>query len=257
MVRKKNYYKKINNKYKYKNEDFVFLPIFLLIFVLYKYWIKIYNTNPILTTILLLIFSCFLLICFLYVKKIKRNKYINIKTIEDMKKLNWREFEKFIEFIFIEKWFKSKVRKWTKDWWIDLDAELNWQKYVIQCKKWDKYKIWVVQLREFYWVVKMNWGETKWIYITTSSLTKEAYLEYEKIKNEVELWDISNIEKYISEYKWLKECVQKKKKEDNKIICNKCWWDMIERESKKGINKWKKFYWCLSYPKCRNIINKI
>jgi restriction system protein len=194
---------------------------------------------------------------------------MNIKTIDDMKKLDWREFEKFIEFIFKKKWYKAKTRKWRNDWWIDLDATYNWQKYVIQCKKWDKYKIWVVQLREFYWVVKMSWENTKWIYITTSSLTKEALKEYETIKNDVELWDSSNLEAYIAEYKWIKteseekkentnnitEITKVEKKEDTKTIkCERCWWSMILREAHKWEHKWEKFYWCENFPKCRYII---
>jgi hypothetical protein len=39
----------------------------------------------------------------LYFKRKREEKLMNIKTIDDMKKLDWREFEKFIEFIFKKK----------------------------------------------------------------------------------------------------------------------------------------------------------
>lgn len=200
------------------------------------------------------IFSIVLLIHNISIAYKKRNKYLmNIQTIEEMKKLNWREFEKFIEFVFRQKWFKTKLWKWQNDWWIDIEAELNWKKYVIQCKKWNKYKIWVTQIREFYWVVKMRWDETKWIYITTSSLTKEAEKEYNKIKDQMKIWDNSNLEKYVRLFKWMEET----KEEINKtfLICNKCWWNMILRKASRWEFKWKEFYGCENYPKCRNIIN--
>lgn len=47
----------------------------------------------------------------------------------------------------------------------------------------------------------MNWEGMKWIYITTSKLTNEAQREYDKIKNDIELWDDSNLEKYIEEFR--------------------------------------------------------
>ena len=271
---KKRYYKKkYYNKYNTNKPDITTIIVFL-IFGLYFVLESFYTNHPILSNIFTIVIILGIIFAVYLIIKIKRNKdkqYMNIKKIEDMKKLDWREFEKFIEFIFNHNWFKAKVRKWRSDWWIDLDATLNWQKYVIQCKKWNKYKIWVVQLREFYWVVKMDWTNTKWIYITTSSLTKEAYAEYEKIKNDIELWDNINLEQYIAEYKWIGEVTDKpiennlseketetlneNKISDNKnLICDKCWWQMLLRKARRGDHKGEDFYGCSNFPKCRNII---
>lgn len=258
--KKKRHYKK---KYYNNNKWFDFdMRFFLFFFVVLPISLILLKLN---TIFLLLILSfCYILfaIFILHQKKIEDGKYMNIKTIEDMKKLDWREFEKFIEFIFRKKWFKAHVRGWINDGWVDVDASLNWQKYVIQCKKRDKYKIWVVQLREFYWVVNMMWKDYKWIYITTSKLTKEATKEFEKMKDTVELWDNSNLEEYISEFKWLEnsklETQEKKVDWEQKIIkCSKCWGNMILRKATKWKNKWKEFYGCENFPKCRNIIDII
>jgi len=229
----------------------------LLFIVAILIWLALSKVYPAFSILIFIVFIDFLLF---YIKNHKKKendkKLMNIRTLEDMKKLNWREFEKFITYIFKKKWYKAKTRKWRNDWWIDIDAELNWQKYLIQCKKWNKYKIWVIQLREFYWVIKMMWDKYKWIYITTSSLTKEAQKEYEIIKNQVELWDNSNLEQYIEEYKWNNTSNNEIKKEKI-LICKKCWWDMIIREAHKWEHKWEHFYWCSNYPKCRNIIKDL
>lgn len=254
-----------NYKKNYSKESDLdrFLKTMALILILWIYakTLELYNTHPIIFIIISLLFFWLWVYIFIYYKKIEETKLMNIKTIEDMKKLEWREFEKFIEFVFRKKWFKATVRKWRNDWWIDLDAELDWQKYLVQCKKWNNYRIWAVQLREFYWVVKMMWDKYKWIYITTSSLTREARKEYENIKHQVDLWDNSNLEEYINDFKWLeiwekviKEQSTKETLNEKHLICEKCWWEMLLRKAKRWDHKWEKFYWCSNYPKCKNII---
>jgi len=106
------------------------------------------------------------------------------------------------------------------------------------------------------------WKNYKWIYITTSKLTKEATKEFEKIKDTVELWDVSNLEKYVSEFKWLEdprlEAQEEKINLEQKTIkCSKCWWNTIIRKATKWKNKWKEFYGCENFPKCRNIIDNV
>ena len=126
--------------------------------------------------------------------------YSEIKNIEDMKKLHWREFERFIEFVLINKWYKAKVRQWFNDWWIDLDAGFNWQKYFVQCKKWDKYYVWVKDIREFYWAITSTDKNAKWLYVTTSYLSQEATIFARK--NNIEVWNRVNLEKQVLNIIW-------------------------------------------------------
>lgn len=227
-------------------------------------WLKsFYEKHPVVFILWIVGLLIIAFYVFKYFQKKKDEKYTQIKSLEQMKGLWWREFEKFIEFVFRKKWFKAKTRLWTNDWWIDVDAELNWQRYIIQCKKWNNYKIWVVQLREFYGVVKMSWENVKWIYVTTSELTKPALEEYQKMKTDVELWDRSNLEKYISEFTWSNYMPDEVndsganisiEKVENKLVCSKCNSRMLLRKSKRWSHKWEEFYWCSTFPKCRNTI---
>lgn len=127
------------------------------------------------------------------------HEYDDIKTVEEMKKLHWREFEKFIEYIFRKKWFNAKARSWRNDWWIDVDAYLNWKRYVIQCKKWNTYYVRVQDIREFYWAVMSTSKEAIWIFITTSHLSKEA--KAFAYNNDIRIWDKYTLEKYVKEFK--------------------------------------------------------
>jgi restriction system protein len=246
------------NKYN-PNWDIAIWIAVLIILFLYKV-IKIYNDNPIyfwLWVIALLICVCIII---LLLKKKRDRKYMKIQTLEQMKNMDWREFEKFIAFVFQKKWFKAKERKWRNDWGIDVDATKNGEKYGIQCKKWKEYKIWVVELRAFVWAIDWEWRNVKWIYITTSKLTIEAEKYLQKVEDRVELWDASNLEEYIKEYTtWIKFPVEENNTQENhntkKITCEKCWWEMIIKEAQKWNYKWKKFYWCSNFPKCKNIIN--
>ena len=109
--------------------------------ILVLVWIKmlqIHKETPLLfRSITIGLFVAWTVILWLWVRRI-RKKFLQTKTVDQMKEMDWREFEKFIAFVFKKKWFKAKTRKWTNDWGIDVDATKNGQRYAIQCKKWKK-----------------------------------------------------------------------------------------------------------------------
>ncbi len=284
---KKRYYNNNNNVQEYN------IPIVIGFFVIGL--ITFFELHPIISNIIIIITIIWIpIVIYLIRKNIinKKERCFNIRTIEEMKKLHWREFEYFIEFVFRKKWFKANVRQWINDWWIDIDAELNWQKYLIQIKKWTKYTVWRPKLQEFYWAIMSVSKDTLWIFITTTRLTSEAQVF--AVENNIEIWDDSNLESYIAEFTWI-EFVEKKSifnfmnqkdisksnakvinikqsieeqiienqeiennlgkvKENINLICLKCWWKMVLRKAKKGKHSWEEFYWCINFPKCRNII---
>lgn len=65
--------------------------------------------------------------------------------------------------------------------------------------------------------------------------------------------DKPNPKNYMKNY----DNLEKSKTEDENITvkCEKCGSDMILREAKNGNNKGNKFYGCVSYPECKNIVN--
>ena len=250
MTYKKYYYRKKKNKKYSALEDLTFIWALSIVFIVY-YVIKIYNEKPYLFWfwVFIIALSVFVLLWILRLK-LKR-KYMKVQTVQDMKNMGWRDFEYFIEFMFKQNWFRAKVWKWRSDWWIDVTATKNWEKYLVQCKKWQYEKIGVQLLREFYWVINMDSPNTKWIYITTSELTDAAKIEYLKIKDRLELWDYHTIESHIKDFKEQKDSLF----QNDTTLCEKCGSHMIVREAWKWEYKWKKFYWCSNFPKCRFIKN--
>lgn len=255
MSYKKRYSRKKYQKKYTPAEDFAIWVAFVIVSIFYGIN-KIYTENPILFYwgIIALILCAWVILWI--IKKKSDRKYMQIKTLQQMKDMDWREFEKFIAFVFQKKWFKAKERKGTNDWWIDVDATKEWQKYVIQCKKWKDYKIWVVEIRSFVGAMEVEWSHVKWIYVTTSRLTIEAQKYFHKMSHKLELWDQSNLEAYVSEYTGVSEenIDHHVIHEKTNPICDKCSWEMIMREAHRWSHKWEHFYGCSNYPKCKNII---
>lgn len=251
---KRQYYTKSHYKKYDPQEDFIFWIALLIMFI--GFWImKIYNEQPVffLGAVIIWIICLWIISWFIFTKA--KRKFRKIHTLEQMKNMDWREFEKFITFVFLKKWFKAKTRKGKNDGWIDVDAIKDWQKYAIQCKKWKDYKVGVVEIRSFIGAMEVEWSDLKWIYITTSKLTQEASIYFNKMSHKLELWDADNLESYINEYtERIKEnYILEKNHVDLSPLCERCGTEMLLREAYRWKYKWEKFYWCSNYPKCRNI----
>ena len=249
------WYKKYRRKWKFrKNVDkwTDLVIIFSLIIFIFIY--NILKSYPIISGTIfvwVVIVTIFLLY---YKSKRQKERLMNINTIEEMQQMHRREFEKFIEFVFTEKWFKAKARRWIKDGWIDIDAVLDWRKYLIQCKKRSSYKVTEPNMREFYGSVMSYDKEAKWIYVTTADLTYDAVLFAKN--HDIEVWDRNSLVWYVNEYLWKNETdwiFEYKQELIEAILCDRCWAEMVIREAKRGENKGNKFYGCSRYPKCKNI----
>jgi len=245
-----------------KNSEFETLMIFLGLFVVWVIYnillqIKIfYQQHQVLFFIISwsLIFWGWALIYFLssFFENRRNKKWMAIKRIEDMQKLHWREFEEFITFVLQKNGFKTKIGLGTKDWWIDIEASLDWRKYLIQCKKWNKFKVSEPNLREFLWAISDFDIDAKWIYVTTSHLTSDARVFAER--NGITIWDKSSLEWYVAEFTW-KEIGDDMESDEEEIKCDKCWGKLLKRIAKHGSNKGNVFLGCENYPQCKNIVN--
>lgn len=269
---KRKYKTKVNNNSEY--EWIIGLTILAVLAWIYKF----IEEHKVLTIIILIIATIVILYLWYLINKKTKEKYLRIQSVEEMSKLHRREFEKFIMYVLENQGFKSKVRSWVKDWWIDVEGYKNWRKYLIQCKKRWAWKITEPKLREFYWAIMSFDKEAKWIYVTTNELTRDAIIFAKN--HDIEIWDKYNLERKIKWYTDPQESVEEIKTTlnssndtiNNKIkdinieikipnsdleekICHKCWWKLILRTAAKWENKWKQFYGCENFPKCRTVVN--
>lgn len=248
--RKRNYQKKYNIL-----DDLAWVGAIILLLVGIK-MLQVFKENQILFwSIIWWITLLVVVVIWLAIKRTHR-KYMRTKTVQQMKDMNWREFEKFISFVFKKKGFRAKVGKGTNDGGIDVTATKNGQKYLIQCKKWNKYKIGSEELQKFVGAMDGEWENIIWIFVTTSRLTKPAQVYLEKVKHKLELWDADNLEEYVRAFTGKEEIHHIQEEtlaKERAILCEKCGADMIIRQANKWTHKWEEFYWCSNFPKCRHI----
>lgn len=70
--------------------------------------------------------------------KIKQKEKYKKANIEDIEKLDWKEFEEFCEELIKTFGFKTKKTAKNGDYGVDIIAEKGKRKIAIQCKKWNK-----------------------------------------------------------------------------------------------------------------------
>lgn len=123
-----------------------------------------------------------------YKKNSEQKRLLSYSRYKDILKINWREFEKYIEALLKENGYKTELWPGRNDWGVDIFAEKENRKYLIQCKHYgNDQKVTVPQVREFYGVMNHIDGTAKWIYVTTWELTNEA-IEFCK-QEDIEVWD--------------------------------------------------------------------
>mgnify|MGYP002359321405 CR=1 FL=1 len=187
------------------------------------------------------IFSYFLI---KYKKNLEQRRLLSYSRYKDILKINWREFEKYIEALLKNDGYKTELWPWRNDWGVDITAEKENRRYLIQCKHYgNEQKVTVPQVREFYGVMNHIDSIAKWIYVTTWELTHEA-IEFCK-QEDIEVWD----KHFFLEF--LRENELKIENESNDFwVCDKCGWKLLLRTAKNGQNSWHQFLWCENYPNC-------
>lgn len=200
----------------------------------------------ILIPIAILVLGVFILI-WMFAKKKKQERYMMIQKFNEILKLNWREFEEFVEVILIDRWFDTILWVWTKDGWVDITAKFEWRTHLVQCKHYnDSKKVTVEQVREFYWVMNHLDSTAKWIFVTTGELTNEAYVFTEQ--EDIEVWDKHYFLEILKEMNLENKANIQSKWTD--WVCERCWGKLLLRTAHRWVNTWNQFLWCENYPKC-------
>lgn len=169
----------------------IWLMVFVYIIPIYLYII----THPIL---IIPVFLCIIVIAWLafwYTRKKRIEYYRAIQRFDEIMKLDWREFEEFVEEMLRQKGFDTILWRWIKDNWVDVTAILWDKSFHVQCKKFQENKVTAPMIRQLNWVVSDTGKFDGKIFVTTSGFTADAVSEAKK--SGMELWDKNYIIDYL------------------------------------------------------------
>jgi hypothetical protein len=169
---------------------------------------------------------------------------------EQLRKIDWFQFEKLIELIYLHRGFSVKrLGGANPDGGVDLIVESPTEKFVVQCKHWRKWSVGVRQIREFLGTLtdtKIQNG----IFITLTGYSGDAKQLADKhgiqILNETDVIKMLE-ESGLAYSKEISELFS-----DSRKFCPKCEREMVLRTAHLTGNQ---FWGCSNYPRCKFILN--
>jgi HJR/Mrr/RecB family endonuclease len=184
-------------------------------------------------------------------KEAKPTRTVPKLTIsENLRKIDWYQFEKLIELIYRHRGFSVKrLGGANPDGGVDLIVTSSTEKFVVQCKHWRKWTVGVRHIREFLGTLTDS-GVSKGVFITLTGYSGDARQLAEKhgiqILNETDV--IQMLEKSGLTYsREISELFN-----DERKICPKCEQKMVLRTARMNGNR---FWGCSSFPRCKFIMN--
>ncbi|MHA2061369.1 MAG: restriction endonuclease [Candidatus Sifarchaeia archaeon] len=191
------------------------------------------------------------------IKKRKQETFFASKTtLNDLKKLSWKEFENYVGSLFDKLGYSVEVTGGLKDGGIDLIIKKDNKTSLVQCKNYRVSKVNVSKVRDFYGAMNASLNYETGYFITTGIFTLDAKQFAED--KPIELIDGARLMDYVNKAS-MEEVPQRNTSQPVKPsdvpICPKCGSIMVMRTAKKGRRAGAQFWGCSTYPKCNAIIN--
>ncbi len=172
--------------------------------------------------------------------------------LEQLRNIDWFQFEKLIGLIYESRGFKVKrLGGANPDGGVDLTVESGSERFVIQCKQWNKWTVGVRQIREFLGTLT-DTGISKGVFITVRGYTDDAKSLAQK--HGIRLLEEHDIVTMIEEATVTHRQKISKLLNDKRKFCPKCEREMIKQTARKGNNLGKQFWGCSGFssnPRCR------
>ena len=221
----------------------VLMPYYIKIIEYYFWFVDYVIRNPYILIPITIVVMVVFWVLIKFQKYRKQKRYMALQRFNEIMKLDWREFETFIASVLEEKWFHSILWAGIKDWWVDVTAIYDEQKYFVQCKHYETDLIWVEKIRELHGVMNGENPPAGWIFVTTTWFTSDAVSEAKKYG--IELWDRNYLKKLVESREIIHDTSN-----SNYGLCERCWWELVLRVAKNWEHSWEQFLGCANYPKC-------
>lgn len=186
-----------------------------------------------------------------------RRKFDQQKTIDDIRKLTWQEFESIVGEAFRRRgYFVLENGGGGADGGVDLVLRREGKTFYVQCKQWRKWKIDVKAIREFFGVISARRVDGGF-FVASGTYTKDAR-EFAR-ECGIELIDGPALERMVLK---VREAVDGRTIAEPYVAsdlarlevppaCPACGGQMVLRTAKRGPSAGEDFWGCSAYPKCR------
>lgn len=235
----------------------------LILFIIYKFLNDPYNINNLRDSLIGLVEKLLLigistiivtLVVDFHIKYNKRKQYLN-SGIENIDKFSGIQFEEFLFTYYTELGYRVELTPKTNDYGADLILYKNKESIVVQAKRYSN-KVGISAIQEVS-AAQKYYNSNKSIVITNNYFTNQA--ENLAKRCDVALIDRNGLIDIMSKINGKAKTeniinnTNNKINTSNKVICDKCGAEMVERKGRYGA-----FLGCSNYPKCKNTtkINK-
>jgi len=169
---------------------------------------------------------------------------------EKLRKIDWFQFEKLIELIYLHRGFAVKrLGGANPDGGVDLIIESPAERFVVQCKHWRKWTVGVRHIREFLGTMtdsKISNG----IFITLTGYSGDAKDLADK--HGIQILNESDVIKMLEDAGLMYSKEISELFSDTRKFCPKCESEMVLRTARLRGNQ---FWGCSNYPRCKFILN--
>ena len=169
---------------------------------------------------------------------------------EKLRKIDWFQFEKLIELIYLHRGFSVKrLGGANPDGGVDLIIESPTERFVVQCKHWRKWTVGVRHIREFLGTITDS-KISKGIFITLTGYSGDAKQLADK--HGIQILNESDVIKMLEDAGLMYSKEISALFSDTRKFCPKCESEMVLRTARLKGNQ---FWGCSNYPRCKFILN--
>lgn len=169
---------------------------------------------------------------------------------EKLRKIDWFQFEKLIELIYLHRGFSVKrLGGANPDGGVDLIVESLTERFVVQCKHWRKWTVGVRHIREFLGTITDS-KISKGIFITLTGYSGDAKQLADK--HGIQILNESDVIKMLEDAGLMYSKEISALFSDTRKFCPKCEIEMVLRTARLKGNQ---FWGCSNYPRCKFILN--
>lgn len=178
------------------------------------------------------------------------------RTIDDVRAMNWREFEQLVADLFRRQGYRVEETGQTAGGDGGVDLVLRDGKaaaHLVQCKHYREWKVTLPQVREFFGAMAAHATRCEGIYVTCGQFTEDARAF--AADKPIRLIDGNELLSLLADGNVLTPAVQTYTAAGPVATmapprCPGCGGPMVRRLAKKGRNAGTEFWGCANWPKC-------